>query len=238
MKGRPARIAAALSLRAADLVLATSEDTRLGLEAYRLNSVQTVPLGVDTALYQPTFSGRRSYLLTITHLTADNVSRKRILDVVRAVSAVPGLRAVIVGKKGNGADAVSDEVERLGVGDRIVLAGEVSPAEKRRLLSEAAVYVQPTEYEAFGMAIAEAMACGAPVISHAVGNVPALVGDTGLLMSRDAGSEELCDAIVAVMHDSRREQRARAARARIESTFSIDQRREAIRAALATVCDA
>lgn len=234
-KSGAARLAAILALKAADLVLATSDDTRLGLARHELRSLRTAPLGVDTRAYAPARSARGSYVLTISQLTADNVRRKRILDVVRAVGGIPDLRAVIAGSHGAGVAAVRREIERLGLGDRVELPGEVEAGVKRRLLREAAVYVQPTDYEAFGMAIAEAMASGTPVLSHAVGNVPALVGDTGHLLAPGAGPDALRDALMALLADPQLRQRGLRARARIEQSFSRDQRVEAVRAALETV---
>jgi glycosyltransferase involved in cell wall biosynthesis len=40
--------------------------------------------------------------------------------------------------------------------------------------------VQPTIHEAFGVATAEAMSCGLPVITSPVAAVPEVVGDCGL----------------------------------------------------------
>jgi glycosyltransferase involved in cell wall biosynthesis len=237
-KSLPARAAGRVALRAADLVLACSEDTRLGLVRYPTRRpIETAPLAVDSSLYRPGSAAEKDdYVLCISHLTPDNVSRKRILDVVRAVAAVNGLRALIVGRHSGGEELVSAEVARLGAGDRISLLGSVSAERKRELLQRAMVYVQPSDYEAFGMAIGEAMASGTPVISHAVGNVPSLVGDTGWLLPPGTGADGLADALRAVLASpDERADRGRRARERIEERFSMDARRAALERALAEV---
>jgi glycosyltransferase involved in cell wall biosynthesis len=49
-------------------------------------------------------------------------------------------------------------------------------------MRECTVYLQPTRYEGFGLAILEAMSCGAPVVTSARGAVPEVVGDTAILV--------------------------------------------------------
>ena len=59
--------------------------------------------------------------------------------------------------------------QRLGVADRVSLRGRVAPAEVSAALAEADVFVLPTTRETFGVAIAEALASGRPVVVGAHG---------------------------------------------------------------------
>jgi glycosyltransferase involved in cell wall biosynthesis len=234
-KGRLAHLAARTSLTLADLTLATCEDTRLGIVDHARRAVLTAPLGVDTELYSNGGGdGRRRIALTISHLTRDNVARKRLVDVVRVAELVPELDFLIVGAELDGAEVVRNEISRLGVGERVRLLGRVSAEEKRRLLAEAAVYLQPTDYEAFGLAIGEAMASATPVVSNAVGNVPELVGDAGILVPPGGSPAELAAAVRRVLGDESREY-GLAARRRIEDLYSLDRRGEIVADALARV---
>lgn len=52
-------------------------------------------------------------------------------------------------------------------------------------MQESTIYLQPTLYEGFGFAIAEAMSCGLPVVYLSVGSVPEVVGDVGLYCAGD-----------------------------------------------------
>ena len=56
------------------------------------------------------------------------------------------------------------EVERLGLEDRVSFPGMVVGAEKAKLLAEFDVFVLPSADESFGIAVAEAMAAGVPVL--------------------------------------------------------------------------
>jgi glycosyltransferase involved in cell wall biosynthesis len=55
-------------------------------------------------------------------------------------------------------------VERLGLSERVALLGPVPPEERWRLLDGAAVFTLPSHSENFGIAVAEAMARGVPVV--------------------------------------------------------------------------
>ena len=234
-KSLPVRGLARVGLAAATIVLPCSEDTLRGLRRYRTQELRTIPLGVDVVRYCPGAEPRDPMptILTISHLTADNLTRKRLLDVVRTAAYLPSVRVKIAGRLADGASALQTEIALLGLESRVTLLGSVSPDEKLRLLREAHVYLQPTQYEAFGVAIAEAMACGTPVVSSAVGNVPALVDDTGTLVADHAGPEDFADAVRACL--SLGPEAGARARVRIEKLYSTDIRREAVTAVLADV---
>jgi glycosyltransferase involved in cell wall biosynthesis len=77
----------------------------------------------------------------------------------------------------------------------IHFVGEVGDAEKATLLGEALALLNPIDWEEpFGLAMAEALACGTPVLATRRGSVPELIDDgvTGWI-----GDEE--DALVAAV---------------------------------------
>jgi glycosyltransferase involved in cell wall biosynthesis len=225
----------------ADLTLATSDDTREGLVRYRSRALRTAHLSVDTKTYSPDGrSGTDRLVLTISHLTRDNVERKRILDVVRTAAALRdrGVEAtfVIAGEHRDGAAIVECEIKRLALGAHVTLLGRVSAEEKISLLRRAAVYFQPTTYEAFGMAVAEAMACGCPVVSNAVGAVPEVVGGAGILLPGATGPEDYAAALQELLSDPEpRRALGSAGRERICARFGRQERRRHVRDSLAAV---
>ena len=84
-------------------------------------------------------------------------------------------------------------------GDRVRYIGPVDDKQKNALLGEAAAFLMPILWEEpFGIVMAEAMACGTPVIGFARGSVPEIVdqGRTGLVCNN---TEEM---ITAVKHVS------------------------------------
>jgi glycosyltransferase involved in cell wall biosynthesis len=63
--------------------------------------------------------------------------------------------------------------------ERVVLAGEMQPGRLAAEYDVSDVFVLPTRYEGYGMAVAEAIARGIPVVSTATGAIPDLVGAAG-----------------------------------------------------------
>jgi glycosyltransferase involved in cell wall biosynthesis len=151
------------------------------------------------------------------------IQRKRIdvlLDVFAALCVEhPTLRLVRVG----GAFTASQQrqVSRLGIAERIT----VLPFLERRVLASvyrrAAVVLQPSEREGFGLPVAEAMACGTPVVASdlaplrdvggeraaycPIGDVKAWTAAvSGLLAERASSPEAWSARREAAMVDARR----------------------------------
>jgi glycosyltransferase involved in cell wall biosynthesis len=109
----------------------------------------------------------------------------------------PGARCVMVGPPG---DFTPPPAERLQV------SPPVSAAEMRRLMRLARVVALPARAEGMPMALTEAMSAGRPFVSTAVGGVPSLASEGGLLV--DVGDElALAERLTDLLADP---QRARA----------------------------
>jgi glycosyltransferase involved in cell wall biosynthesis len=87
----------------------------------------------------------------------------------------------------------------LGLGDRVIFAGRQPPHEVARLMGESAVVVLPSRAESFGAVLAEALACGTPVVATRCGGPEDIVtDDVGILV--DVGDHvALADAITTVL---------------------------------------
>jgi glycosyltransferase involved in cell wall biosynthesis len=66
---------------------------------------------------------------------------------------------------------------RAGLGDRVILAGEVPHAEMPGYYASARILLLTSENESFSLVALEAMACGLPVVVPRVGYLPTLVED-------------------------------------------------------------
>jgi glycosyltransferase involved in cell wall biosynthesis len=76
------------------------------------------------------------------------------------------------------------QLQRAQLADRVTLHGEVDRTVLAQLYAAADLFVLPTRLEGFGMAVAEALAHGVPVISTRVGAIAELVGaDAGILVA-------------------------------------------------------
>ena len=100
------------------------------------------------------------------------------------------------------ADRVRSTVIRLGLEDRVLLAGDLEPAALAACYDRADVFVLATRQETYGMAVAEALAHGLPVVATRTGAIPELVGeDAGLLVPVGA-TPALADALSRVLTDA------------------------------------
>ncbi|MFD0364864.1 glycosyltransferase [Nocardia sp. GCM10030253] len=183
-----------IAARAAHVVATCSDElvelTRMGVPRYRIS---VVPSGVDLSRFTPNgpFDHR-----TLPHriVSVGQLVRRKGFDaVIRALPELPDTELVIVG--GSVGDDVDDqsELRRLrriamehGVHERVRLLGRLSRGSLPWLLRSADAVVCTPWYEPFGMVALEAMACGKPVVSTAVGSMLDTVVDgvTGRLVPR------------------------------------------------------
>jgi len=89
------------------------------------------------------------------------------------------------------------------------------------VLQNADVFVQPSETESFGLAAAEALACGVPVVASRVGGVPEVVtdGEVGLLCELGDVQGMAAKVRRLLEDDALYGKLATAARARVESLW-------------------
>src|SRR5262249_19101745 len=81
---------------------------------------------------------------------------------------------------------LDDAVAHLGLGDRIAFRGAVDTDALRALYATSDLFVLPSRFEGYGMAYAEAIAHGLPVVGTTAGAIPATVpGDAGVLVAPD-----------------------------------------------------
>jgi len=178
-----------------------------------------VPLDVPRAHAE---SGGRLRVASVGRLAAP----KDFITLVRALARLPGgsYRAQIIGD-GPDRGAIAREIERLGIGAPVSLAGECGDVPQR--LAAADVLVLSSRSEAMPMVVLEAMAAGLPVVASAVGGMPELVvdGETGLLVA-PGDPEALAAALSRLARDPLLRGRLGAAgRARAERHHSLQDMR-------------
>jgi hypothetical protein len=133
-----------------------------------------------------------------------------LLDAFGRLAAVDGVVRLLVAGDGYQADQLNELVGRLGLAARVEVLGRVEGTEKRDLLRRASLVVLPSRFESFGMAAAEALASGTPVVAFALPSLEEIVSpDCGILVE-PYDTEALALACASILADPDR--RARAAR--------------------------
>jgi glycosyltransferase involved in cell wall biosynthesis len=107
------------------------------------------------------------------------------------------------------------DIDAYGLGDRISVLGAVPPDHVIELYLASDAFVLASRFEGYGMAIAEAIAHGLPVVSTTAGAIPDTVpAEAGLLVPPDdveALAQALCDLISDPVERKRLAGNARAA---------------------------
>lgn len=202
------------------------EVRRLG----RRRGVQTIYPGVDCAGFSP--GGTKEPLALTVATVGEGTWRRKGLDVfARASRLLPGMRFAVVGRTVD--PGVAARLRELG-GDNLTLTGaRATPAELLAWYRRAAVYAQLSAHEGFGLALAEAMACGCVPVAAAVGSLPEVVGEAGFLVPY-GDPEAAAGAITAAAGCGR----GAAARERVAALFPLARRREELLAAVAALLPA
>jgi glycosyltransferase involved in cell wall biosynthesis len=208
-----------LTIRRADAVIATSAAAASIVSGA---PVHVVHPGIDVGRWSP--GSERADTIVIG--TARRlIPVKGIIHLVRAFAVLwsefPDMRLEIAGD-GPERGAIEAEAARLGVADRVTMLGW--RADLPAVVSSWSVFVLPSIEEGFGIAAAEAMAAGLPVVATNVGGLPELVvdGETGYLVP-PADPEALAAGIRRLLlSPEQRSAFGAAGRARVERSFSVE----------------
>jgi glycosyltransferase involved in cell wall biosynthesis len=112
--------------------------------------------------------------------------------------------------------------QRLGLADRVHWLGNVT--DPRSLLQASDVFLLASVGEAFGLVLAEAMACGVPIVGSRSGSLPEVVDEprTGLLAT-PLDAIGLAEAIERLAKDpTLRRQMGQQAMGRVRERFTVD----------------
>jgi glycosyltransferase involved in cell wall biosynthesis len=132
-----------------------------------------------------------------------------------------------------------DIIDARGFADRIALVGEQNEEELARLYDASDVFVLPSDHEGYGMALAEALARGLPVIATSTGAAADLIGrgdEAAGILVEIGNRRDLEVALSRVVGDRReRERLAGAARRRRDRLPTWDDTCARMEEALARV---
>jgi glycosyltransferase involved in cell wall biosynthesis len=161
--------------------------------------VAHIPHGVDTARFRPGLASERSGLRRRLGLAEEGglvcytgrlLRGKGLEHLVDAFAMVapraPEARLLLVGSGAGQAlsveDALRERARRAGLGDRVIFAGRVDDVSD--FLRASDVFAFPSEFEALGISLVEAAACGLACVGSRTGGIVDVIeeGRSGLLV--------------------------------------------------------
>lgn len=118
---------------------------------------------------------------------------------------VPEAKIFIAGHDFGYQKTLKDLANELGVSDKVHFLGELSRPDLISAFKHADVFVLPSQYEAFGLVLAEAMLGKTPVVASKNSAIPYVVeeGKTGLLFSPRDNLEEMADYVIMLLRNER-----------------------------------
>jgi glycosyltransferase involved in cell wall biosynthesis len=198
--------------------------------------IRTIPPGIDLSAWShpesdlPPDSLPERYILYAGRI-AQNKGLAVLLEALARLP--PGARPdlVLMGQDWGLRSQLETLAKARGISGSIHWLGHVAGNEAyRAVFRRADLFVLPSEYEAFGLVLLEAMAADVPILATAVGATPEVLenGACGRLVPR-GDAVALADAMVAELGDPQRATRRRdAARRRVRGldwSVTVDRHR-------------
>jgi glycosyltransferase involved in cell wall biosynthesis len=175
--------------------------------------IQVVPNGFDTEFWKDLGMERVKHSFISVATSTSNPARARVkgYDLIEQLAANnPEWHFTLVGDSTYKTQSPNIQV-----------LGKETPASLVQLYNSHEYYLQLSSSEGFPNALGEAMACGCVPIGSAVGAIPEIIGDTGLLLKRK--SLDTLQELIQDWMDGKTS--SSSPRAHIERYFTYDHRR-------------
>jgi len=184
-----------LSARLADAIIVPSETVRgdvirlLGAPGakvavvYEAAGEQYRPVDpADAAATARRYGLEGPYILSVGSLEPGK-NRPRLIRALHRLrgEGIPA-RLAVVGQKAWRYDAEIELVQQLGMQHEVVFLGYVPAPDMPALYAGAMLLALPSLYEGFGLPVLEAMACGTPVLTSALGATAEVAADAARLV--------------------------------------------------------
>ena len=211
------RVSERTSLTFVRRVVVTSQWTSRKLDEYGVgpDRIRVVTPGVDAVSGRPERQEARTYPpnrdeageTSLNLLCVATLTPRKGHDVLFDALALLGERPWHLHCVGSltrdpgTADRLRRQIDRLGLGPRISLLGEVDRAELERQYARCDLFVLASHLEGYGMALAEALARGIPVVSTLAGAIPETVPANASVLVSPADDRALAEALAKLMDD-------------------------------------
>jgi len=226
-----------LLLKRANKIIAVShqlcDDIR---QQYRIpeEKLVTIPNGVNIDRFKPLDVSDLKERLNLLSgekilLSVGKIEKQKghhlLLKILPDISKVHAVKTIIVGG-GSYLTTLKKMTVKFGITDKVIFTGEIYHKDLPRYYNLADIFVFPTLMkESFGLVIAEAMACGKPVIASRIGGVPTVIedGKDGFLIKPN-NLRDLKEKILVLLGDEKLAKKiGKTAREKVVRRFSVDR---------------
>ena len=142
----------------------------------------------------------QKFVLTAGQCTPYKNHEGAIKAFAKAFGSRKDISLVMVQRRNAGAGELQSLAKHLGISSRVHFTGEVSFTNLLELYSGAVALLHPSFCEGFGNPLAEAMACGCPIITSNVSAMPEVTGEAALLVNPN-DTAEIAAALIKVVND-------------------------------------
>lgn len=186
-------------LRRADAVIAVSEWERERLQADFGTEGVVIPNGIDDDHFgdRDAEDRKRPYLLCVGRLE----EYKGIQYAIRALTALPEWELVIAGS-GPYRSTLEAIAKRATVADRVSFLGYVDNKRLPRLYAGADVFLALSDFEAYGMTVAESLLSGTPCVIHGAGALKDWRTNSGCVEITTRTPEQIADGVQRALNRS------------------------------------
>ena len=206
------------------LVVESEHEAALVREFAPANRIRVIPPGIDLAEWAspqddpPVPAELPSDYFLFVGRVAQSKGLPTLLDALAQIAPADRRPVVLMGRDWGTRSSLEVQARSLGIAGDVRFLGHVEDAgQYRSIVRGARALVLPSEYEAFGLVLLEAMAAGTPIVATAVGGVPEVVdGERAGRLVPFGDATALAGALRAVVDDAAgTERRVRTARERV-----------------------
>ena len=179
--------------------------------------ISVIPNPIDTDLFSPARDRDPDRLVAVGRLEADKRPDVLLRGFAIAHAKRPSLKLEIIGS-GPDREAMVSLAREIGVGEAVTFLGHIPRDQVASRVSTAIAFVHAAQVETFGLAVAESLAAGVPVVAPDATALPELIDASNGILFPPADEEALADGALSIIS---REYDSQAVAQSMRSRFSF-----------------